>query len=110
AMADGLRTSRGPSAEKRPARGGVSLGQNRSSDTRRPAAGCGAIMKTVILAGGAGTRLAEESELKPKPMVEIGGRPILWHIMRRYAAFGFQEFVLALGYKGELIKQFFMNY
>jgi len=67
-------------------------------------------MKTVILAGGAGTRLAEESELKPKPMVEIGGRPILWHIMRRYAAFGFQEFVLALGYKGELIKQFFMNY
>ena len=59
-------------------------------------------MKTVILAGGAGTRLAEETEVKPKPMVEIGGRPILWHIMQHYAHYGFNEFVIALGYKGEV--------
>lgn len=67
-------------------------------------------MKTVILCGGMGTRLSEETQLKPKPMVEIGGRPILWHIMRRYAHYGFKEFVLALGYKGEVIKDYFINY
>lgn len=67
-------------------------------------------MKTVILAGGMGTRLAEESETRPKPMVEIGGEPILWHIMRIFASRGFNEFVLALGYKGEDIKRFFLNY
>jgi glucose-1-phosphate cytidylyltransferase len=67
-------------------------------------------MKTVILCGGMGTRLSEETTLKPKPMVEIGGRPILWHIMKIYAHHGFQEFVLALGYKGEIIKDYFINY
>lgn len=67
-------------------------------------------MKVGILAGGLGTRLSEESTFKPKPMVEIGGRPILWHILRRYAAFGHKEFVIALGYKGEVIKDYFVNY
>ncbi len=67
-------------------------------------------MKVAILAGGLGTRLAEETQIKPKPMVEIGGRPILWHIMNIYAASGFTEFVIALGYKGEVIKDYFMNY
>lgn len=67
-------------------------------------------MKVVILAGGLGTRLAEETALLPKPMVEIGGRPILWHIMNIYAAQGFDEFVIALGYKGEAIKRYFLAY
>jgi glucose-1-phosphate cytidylyltransferase len=67
-------------------------------------------MKVVILAGGFGTRLSEETELRPKPMVEIGGRPILWHIMKIYATYGFREFIIALGYKGEYIKNFFINY
>jgi glucose-1-phosphate cytidylyltransferase len=67
-------------------------------------------MKAVILAGGLGTRLAEETELRPKPMVEIGGRPILWHILKHYALYGVEEFVVALGYKGEMIKQFFRDY
>ena len=67
-------------------------------------------MKVVILAGGMGTRLAEETEVKPKPMVVIGGRPILWHIMAIYAAYGFKEFVIALGYKGEIIKDYFLHY
>ena len=67
-------------------------------------------MKVVILAGGLGTRLAEETSVKPKPMVEIGGRPILWHIMKIYAACGFKEFIVALGYKGEIIKNYFLNY
>src|SRR5271157_1441509 len=66
--------------------------------------------KVVILAGGLGSRLAEETEIRPKPMVEIGGRPILWHIMKHYAHHGFSEFILALGYKGEVIKQYFLNY
>lgn len=67
-------------------------------------------MKVVILAGGRGTRLSEETAIKPKPMVEIGGRPILWHIMKGYGQFGFREFVLALGYKGEVIKDYFVRY
>jgi glucose-1-phosphate cytidylyltransferase len=67
-------------------------------------------MKVVILAGGLGTRLAEETEIKPKPMVEIGGRPILWHIMKHYAHYGFKEFFIALGYKGEIIKRYFLDY
>lgn len=67
-------------------------------------------MKVVILAGGLGTRLAEETELKPKPMVEIGGHPILWHIMKIYAHYGFNEFYVALGYRGEAIKRFFYDY
>jgi glucose-1-phosphate cytidylyltransferase len=67
-------------------------------------------MKVVILAGGMGTRLAEKTDVVPKPMVEIGGKPILWHIMRSYAQFGFDDFVVALGYKGEVIKQYFLDY
>ncbi|MBC7920243.1 MAG: glucose-1-phosphate cytidylyltransferase [Ferruginibacter sp.] len=67
-------------------------------------------MKVAILAGGLGTRLSEETVLKPKPMVQIGGRPILWHIMKMYAAHGYKEFVLALGYKSEVIKDYFINY
>src|SRR3989344_6737369 len=67
-------------------------------------------MKVVILAGGLGTRLAEETTVKPKPMVEIGGMPILWHIMKIYSHYGFNEFVICLGYKGEVIKEWFKNY
>ncbi|MCU0874434.1 MAG: glucose-1-phosphate cytidylyltransferase [Pirellulaceae bacterium] len=67
-------------------------------------------MKVIILAGGYGTRLSEETEAKPKPMVEIGGKPILWHIMKHYAHFGFKEFAVALGYKGESIKRYFVDY
>jgi glucose-1-phosphate cytidylyltransferase len=67
-------------------------------------------MKVVILAGGLGTRLSEETVLKPKPMVEIGGMPILWHIMKIYSSYGFNDFVICLGYKGYLIKEFFSNY
>lgn len=66
--------------------------------------------RVVILAGGLGTRLAEETEIKPKPMVEIGGRPILWHIMKHYAHYGFKEFFITLGYKGDVIKRFFLDY
>ncbi|MGA1823520.1 MAG: glucose-1-phosphate cytidylyltransferase [bacterium] len=67
-------------------------------------------MKVVILCGGFGTRLREETEIKPKPMVEIGGMPILWHIMKTYAYYGFDEFILCLGYKGEIIKDYFYHY
>jgi len=67
-------------------------------------------VKTVILCGGLGTRLSEETQVRPKPMVEIGGMPILWHIMKIYHHFGFNDFVLALGYKGEIIKDYFLNY
>jgi glucose-1-phosphate cytidylyltransferase len=67
-------------------------------------------MKTVILAGGLGTRISEESHLRPKPMIEIGGRPILWHIMNLYSAHGFNDFVVCLGYRGYVIKEYFANY
>lgn len=67
-------------------------------------------MKVVIFAGGKGTRISEESIVRPKPMVEIGGKPILWHIIKHYAAYGHKEFVICLGYKGEMIKEYFLNY
>ncbi len=67
-------------------------------------------MKCVILAGGLGTRISEETHLKPKPMIEIGGRPVLWHIMKMYSTHGIQDFVICLGYKGYLIKEYFANY
>ena len=67
-------------------------------------------MKVVILAGGKGTRISEESQLKPKPMVEIGGKPILWHIMKLYSFYGFHEFIICCGYKGQMIKEYFIHY
>jgi glucose-1-phosphate cytidylyltransferase len=67
-------------------------------------------MKVVIFAGGRGTRISEESGLRPKPMIQIGGRPILWHIMKTYAAYGHNEFIICLGYKGYMIKEYFINY
>ena len=67
-------------------------------------------MKVVILAGGLGTRLSEETVIKPKPMVEIGGNPILWHIIKIYSHFGFNDFIICLGYKGYMIKEYFANY
>ncbi|MBI2722709.1 MAG: glucose-1-phosphate cytidylyltransferase [Bacteroidetes bacterium] len=67
-------------------------------------------MKVVLLAGGLGTRISEETVIKPKPMIEIGGKPIIWHIMKIYAHYGFNEFVVCLGYKGHLIKEYFINY
>lgn len=67
-------------------------------------------MKIVILCGGLGTRLREETEFRPKPLVDVGGRPMLWHIMKLYAHFGFREFVLCLGYRGNMIKEYFLNY
>jgi len=70
----------------------------------------GGVLKAVILAGGLGTRLAEETTIRPKPMVEIGGRPILWHILKIYSAFGIHEFVVCCGYKGYVIKEYFANY
>ena len=67
-------------------------------------------MKVVILAGGYGTRISEETDVRPKPMVEIGGKPILWHIMKIYSSYGFNEFIICLGYKGYFIKEYFANY
>ncbi|GHV47582.1 hypothetical protein FACS1894181_01300 [Bacteroidia bacterium] len=67
-------------------------------------------MKVVILARGLGTRLSEETGVKPKPMVEIGGIPILWHIMKIYSAYGYNDFIICLGYKGYVIKEYFANY
>src|SRR5436190_18686086 len=67
-------------------------------------------MKAVILAGGLGTRISEETQVRPKPMVEIGGRPLLWHIMKIYSAHGIHEFIICLGYKGYMIKEYFANY
>lgn len=67
-------------------------------------------MKVIILCGGQGTRLREETEYRPKPLVDVGGRPILWHIMKQYAYYGYQNFVLCLGYRGNMIKEYFLNY
>jgi len=67
-------------------------------------------VKVLILAGGRGTRLAEETDVRPKPLVEVGGRPLLWHLMKHYERFGFSEFFVALGYKGELVKRYFLDY
>lgn len=67
-------------------------------------------MKVVILAGGLGTRISEETEIKPKPMIELGGKPILWHIMKSYSLYGFNDFIICLGYKGYKIKEYFNNY
>lgn len=67
-------------------------------------------MKVVIFAGGKGTRISEESHLKPKPMIEVGGKPILWHIMKIYSSYGFNDFIICLGYKGYMIKEYFLNY
>ena len=66
--------------------------------------------KVVILCGGMGTRLREETEYRPKPLVEIGGKPVLWHIMKIYSHYGFNDFILCLGYKGSMIKEYFLNY
>src|SRR5580692_5714325 len=70
----------------------------------------GLTLKAIILAGGMGTRISEESHLRPKPMIEIGGRPILWHIMKIYSHYGINDFIICLGYKGYLIKEYFANY
>ena len=67
-------------------------------------------MQVVILAGGLGTRLREETEFRPKPLVDVGGRPIIWHIMKIYAHYGFQNFIVCLGYRGNMIKEYFLNY
>lgn len=67
-------------------------------------------MKVVILAGGLGSRISEESIIRPKPLIEIGGMPIIWHIMKSYSYYGFKEFIICCGYKGYLIKEFFSNY
>ena len=67
-------------------------------------------MKVAILAGGVGSRISEETEVKPKPMVEIGGKPILWHIMKHYSHYGFKDFAVALGYRGEYIKKYMVDY
>src|SRR2546423_1806504 len=67
-------------------------------------------MQVVILCGGKGTRLREETDVKPKPMVEIGGRPILWHIMKHYSHYGFKDFILCMGYKHDVIRDYFLNY
>ena len=67
-------------------------------------------MKVAILAGGLGTRISEESSLKPKPMIEIGGKPVLWHIMKIYSHYGLNEFIICCGYKGYVIKEYFANY
>ena len=67
-------------------------------------------MKAIILAGGKGTRISEESHIKPKPMIEIGGKPILWHILKMYASFGIEDFIICCGYKGYMIKEYFANY
>ena len=89
---------------------GCALGLTREPDAAPSPMAAERTMKVGILAGGVGSRLSEETVLKPKPMVEIGGRPILWHIMMYYSHFGFNEFVIALGYKGEYIKKYMADY
>ena len=68
------------------------------------------VMKAVILAGGLGTRISEETYIKPKPMIEIGGMPLLWHIMKTYSFYGINDFIICCGYKAEVIKEYFLNY
>src|SRR5262249_17070387 len=89
----------------RPTRGGVNVIHRARRDRSR-----GGRVKAVILAGGRGTRLAEETEIKPKPMVEIGNRPILWHIMKIYSHYDINDFIICLGYKGYLIKEYLFPY
>src|SRR5262249_24095377 len=90
-------------------RSSASTAGGRKPGRRRPCA-IFERMKVVVLCGGLGTRLRDETEFRPKPMIEVGGHPLLWHIMKIYAHYGFNEFVLALGYKGESIRQYFLNY
>src|SRR6266540_3584385 len=94
----------------RAARAAPTMGLRRQADAAGHAARKDARLKVVILAGGLGTRLAEETEVRPKPMVEIGGRPILWHILKIYHHYGYRDFVIALGYKGEHIKRWLVEY
>ena len=93
-------------------RAGIRASSTERSDCGRTAAQDegGPVMKCVILAGGFGTRISEESALRPKPMIEIGGRPILWHILKMYSAHGINDFVICLGYRGYMIKEYFSNY
>lgn len=84
--------------------------QNNSSKLLVEILGKEYLMKVVILAGGYGTRISEESKLRPKPMIEIGGKPILWHILKYYSFFGFNDFIICCGYKQHIIKEFFYNY
>lgn len=90
--------------------GDLEPGAGRSAKCLSPASRSCLAMKVVILAGGRGTRLGEETEVRPKPMVEVGNKPILWHIMKIYSHHGFDEFVICLGYKGYMIKEYFSNY
>ena len=101
----------GPERGRRRARRmGGRLPRRRAPDARVGRHRGARTMKVAILAGGLGTRLSEETDVRPKPMVEIGGQPILWHIMKHYEPFGFAEFVVALGYKGEVVKRYFLDY
>ena len=86
------------------------MSKSRSKSIKSASTGRGLGLKAVILAGGLGSRLSEETTLRPKPMVEVGGRPILWHIMKMYSAYGIHDFIICLGYKGALIKEYFANY
>ena len=96
--------SKPDSSESVPLKNGIQPARNSKLETRN------SNLPVVILCGGMGTRLSEMTELRPKPLVEIGGRPILWHIMKHYSKYGFKEFILALGYKGEQIKRYFLEF